>query len=353
MLPRLVRLGPHAALLDGHRFQAAHLDLVGDGTEHPAIAIEVLGLAVADNCPEEAMRQPLHQLGPIALQRGHNRFGLPEGRGKRSDIGHRLAQLLEARGPGRAGEARRLLLERVLRFGRLGLAKSSIDADSPGRREAGGDALGVEPLPVLQGTGVVAGIVRQQTAQEELPFEERQGQADRLQRGPGLVVAARLAVRERFQDGREGGVLFGRKPALAGRPFPHRAVGDMVHRALAQLRVGVGAERLQGPTGITAVGESFGQHCPEFRGTAHGERVAKDDRGVAGMALLLKLSAAFEQNVAQQFLVFRCRFLLEKLAREFQGLLRSTLGTRRAIRAGKGVGEIFGVRATSFSCRRR
>lgn len=71
------------------------------------------------------------------------------------------------------------------------------------------------------------------------------------------------------------------------------------------------------------------------------------------MALLLKLSAAFEQNVAQQFLVFRCRFLLEKLAREFQGLLRSTLGTHRAIRAGKGVGEIFGVRATSFSCRRR
>ena len=93
-----------------------------------------------------------------------------------------------------------LPLQLRLRFGRLRQAKRRGDAEVERGRQPGRDAVGAEPAPVLHRTRVVVPVVRQEAAQQELPFEKRRLQADALKRFSGRVVLPGCHLGESLDD---------------------------------------------------------------------------------------------------------------------------------------------------------
>src|SRR5581483_2655779 len=125
-----------------------------------------------------------------------------------------------------AGQRLELAVEGGGRGRRLRPLERRVEGGPQRGGEPGREAVGVEPLPVLQGPGVVPGRVRHQPAEQHLPFEERRLEADRLQGGAGGLVVVGFVPLERGQDGvvRDVPVRGDGGPV----PQPHRPVGGVL-----------------------------------------------------------------------------------------------------------------------------
>ena len=123
-----------------------------------------------------------------------------------------------------------LPLQGGLRLRRLGGAELRVDLEAERGGEAGRQTIRRQPLPVLHGAGVVAGVIRLEAAQQHLPLQKRRTQADALQRGAGVVVLAGLRLLEgRGRRGRSRRAALraarrGRRPPAARRRRPREPV---------------------------------------------------------------------------------------------------------------------------------
>ena len=131
----------------GHAMQ---IRIVRRRAECATIAIQVIGLAVLDHRPANAGGKARHEIGGLLAQRGQQPVDEPKRLGHAA--GPAELELEGAQVGGQIGPLQDIELpaQLVLHVGGLGGAKVRVDAETIGGGQAGGQALGVEPLPVFR-----------------------------------------------------------------------------------------------------------------------------------------------------------------------------------------------------------
>ncbi len=199
-----------------------------------------------------------------------------------------------------------------LRFRRLGGAEIRFDLEAERGGETGRQTIRRQPLPVLQGAGVVVGVVRLEAAQQHLPLQERRTQADPLQGSAGVVVLAGFHLREGRDNAVEVGVERWREGGPAGGFLLQggvRGVGQNFGRGVR--RLGGQFQRL---ADFAAAGQLLGDLSQPGRGCAvQREGDVKDGDGVAGLPLGAQLASAAEVGLAEHVQMGRRRFGLVDL----------------------------------------